>query len=296
MRRKLISQGCGGSVIYVPKKWLDSHNLKPGDDIIITEEDNKLILTQEKLNTKKTAHLRIDREHSDYKSLIGSFYRVGYDEIKLKFNKPPIWKKIEKNLQSFYGLEIFDIADDSCTIRNIFSIEYTDLEMYLTKMIHIVNTIHSTIVEDIENNKFDNLSLIDELRINLLKQRYLIQRTILKDKLFDPANFSLYRISNYLWDIVRSYYYMYKVVNNIKKYKQLKETLLKVNSYFRLTFQNNATYDLKKCREEFDLIYSDLANKNNLYVPYLMSIIMSIESCNSDIYVRSYIQNKTNNI
>ena len=90
MGRKLVKQGAGGTTVCLPKKWIDRHSLKPGDEINITEEGRKLIINTSKSSQKR---LEIDLGQSDkylIRWVISYAHNTGYDEIKINFKEIPI--------------------------------------------------------------------------------------------------------------------------------------------------------------------------------------------------------------
>jgi len=287
MKRKLIKQGGGGCVIYVPKKWLDFNNLKAGNELDIKEEENSLILNpDEKDNKIKKIEINLPEKENNYYSFLGALYRACYDEIKLKYNDSKIISVLEKNLNKFYGFELFDITEKYCIIKNIFEIQSPDVKQYFKKMIHMLNTIHSLVIDDINNNKFTSKHEIEDMRSNLLKQRNLIQRVINKNKLLDFSNFPFLRISNYIWDVSRNYSYLYtKLITKKKITTKSKQVLEDINDYFKLTFNNLDKHDFAKTRRSFEKIYKNIMLLNNEYTPYFLGMLLSIESCNSDIYI-----------
>ena len=60
MKRKLIKQGAGGLTLCIPKKWTEKANLKAGDEINLTEDENSLkIFPGEKKIEPKIINFRL---------------------------------------------------------------------------------------------------------------------------------------------------------------------------------------------------------------------------------------------
>ena len=287
MKRKLIKQGGGGCVVYVPKKWLDFHNLKAGDELNIEEEENGLLLNSHKKESNiKRITVPLPDKEENYYSFLGALYRAGYDEIRLQYSNSKVISIVERNLNKFYGFELFDITDKYCIVKNIFQVKDYEIKQYFKKMIHMMNTIHSLVLQDIKIKKFNSGHELEDMRSNLLKQRNLIQRIITKHKLLDNSNFPFLRIANYIWDVSRNYSYFYKQLSKEKKISKESVDLLEgINVYFRETFTNIDKHDFTKARRTFENLYSIMSRLKKDYNTYFLGMLLSIESCNSDIYI-----------
>lgn len=87
MKRKIIKQGHNTLTVTLPSKWVQLFNLKPGDEIEISEKENGLLLTTEKHDEELKTE--IDLQGLDIPTIwkyIMAVYREGYDEIKIKFD------------------------------------------------------------------------------------------------------------------------------------------------------------------------------------------------------------------
>ena len=84
MRRKLIKQGLGGLTFYVPKKWSERLNLKPGDEIDVEEDGNTLMITPEKIikNEKITINTTEMNDNSLKIALVSAYWQ-GFETIIL---------------------------------------------------------------------------------------------------------------------------------------------------------------------------------------------------------------------
>ena len=111
MKRKLIKQGGYGLTFYVPKKWIDAKHLNAGDEIEVTEEEDKLILEVGKAKKEiRKVEITVGAENfNTYRSLIGGLYRSGYDEIHVHFSDKESVSELQKTADALYGFEIFEI-------------------------------------------------------------------------------------------------------------------------------------------------------------------------------------------
>jgi len=296
MRRKLIRQGGTGLTFYVPKKWIDEKNLKPGDEIEVTVEDNKLVV-EPAGGEKKLKQTRIEVGTADfdvYRSLIGGLYRAGYDEIIVTYKDKNVIPELQKTIDSLYGFEIFDINENSCIIRSVYHEEETDLSAHFRKIIQIIKTMQSLIAEDMEKKKYASESILYGFRVALLKQRDLISRIIVQKRLFETQTFPYYLLSHILWNIGRNYFNLYTGIE--KEYKLSstdKDYFKKTNNYFNEFFENNDASHYESHHKKYQSLIQEgyflmKSRHASLVVSYCIQILKFVQSCNSHMLLLQY--------
>lgn len=298
MKRTLIRQGGAGLTFYVPKKWADQKGLKPGDEVEVTLEEDKLVIHPGdfKKELKRTEITVALETYNVYRSLIGALYRAGYDEIKVHFSERRVISELQKTVDSLYGLEIFDIDDKSCTIRCVYVEEAIELFSHLNKILHIVKTMQVIIIEDIENKQFTSKEELFQFRNNILKQRDIVSRIVAQSKLMGNHDFPCYMLSFLLWTIARNYYNLYDGIRT--KYVVSKEEfsyLQKTNTFFSDFFKDWSTrkHELPKKHEDYRLLINQgiqmmKTKKGFVVVSYCMNILMTLQSCSSHILMLNY--------
>jgi phosphate uptake regulator len=288
MQRKLVKQGKGALTLSLPKKWLDSHNLEAGDEMNIDEETHSLTLsTTKKKATTKSINITLEEgSFNSFRSILGGLYRGGYDQIKVTYKTPKAITLLQKAVDSLYGFEIFDIDEKSCTIKGIYQEEVPEIESYVRKSIHTIKVMQDMIEEDLQKKKYDSKKEIFQLRNNVLKQRDLIIRIIVQNKLLEKETFPYYQISVNLWNIARNYYNLYDSLDKVsnKKIEYFKETNKMFTKFF-YSINKDEPLDIHKQ-------YRNLSNKGkelmktkeaSLFISYCLNILMSIQSSNSSV-------------
>jgi len=292
MKRRIIQQHQSYTVT-LPIKWIRDNNLEKNDEVSFSQEDSKLILEPgESKKTIKTTEINLKTaKYSVYRSIIGGLYRDGYDEIKVNFENPKIITNLQKAVNSLYGLEVFEINNDSCTIKTVFKEEAAELNSHILKMIHILKTMQDIIYNDLKENKLNSTEELIQFRENILKQRDIIARTIVKQKLLDNQHFPYYNLAFNLWYISRYYSYLYKSFKkNINK-KSL-GLLKKTNDYFAEAFSEKTREKLAEKYDNFSDLMKQanklLEDKNTAVASYCISILMMISNCNSLLLQLNY--------
>jgi len=295
MRRKLIKQGVEALTVTLPSKWLKEKSLGAGDEVEIEEEDNKLSLySTEHKKAAKTISLKLDLEmFNAYRSIIGGLYRAGYNEIKIEFDNKKVIPFLQKTVDSLYGFELFDIDHKSCTIRSIYLTEEVDLHAYTNRMIHNVVTMQGIISEDIKKREYKSKDELFQFRNNVLKQRDLIMRTIIEQKLLDNKHQPYNTISVGIWNVARKYYIMYENLESSKKYttKNL-QFLEQTGKFFRETYkQLGQELNCERYYKEYErlrrigLELMKDKNEASVIVSFCINILMAIQSTESSMLI-----------
>ncbi len=292
MRRKLIKQGKGALTVSLPKKWIDLHDLQPGEDIFVREEDNHLVVETDSTSKESKTSVRLSSETREtYRSIIGALYRGGYDVIDVGFDDPSLLPNLQSAVDSLYGYEIFDISERGCTIKNMYSAKASELHSHLLRMVHTINTMEQLIVQDL---KLKNASgEIVQLRNNILKQRDLIVRTIKKEKLFSNTYFPYYTMALSLWGVARNYHYMY---HNTKEMSTTDKRILEeLSEYFRKSFSKFNQLDMHAFMSRHHdfahvrkLILNSMQKKPTLINGFAMGIASSIQLADSALYLLNH--------
>lgn len=147
MKRKLIRQGAGGLTVCLPKEWTSRNNLKPGKEVNLEEEDNKLVIASSPNQPTKQKTLDIGEFGLlQIRSIIASAYKAGYSQITLK-SVPPS-NKIDEIVNTFTGLEIISQSKDQVIIKSFLVVEPKEIENLIIKMLQGVKSLGETIFED----------------------------------------------------------------------------------------------------------------------------------------------------
>ena len=176
MKRKLILQGKTGLTIYLPKKWADRNELKPGEDIEITEVDRDLIISCNPISSKtKIIELKLEiGRDSKQRILLINAYRSGFDKIKISYNgKQEDLNKIVNN--TMLGFEIFKIRENEYSIESVAEPNFEDFERIIEKLFFILLEIYSNIETNIDDH-VHNIQKYDNFLKRLLSKNVFIAK------------------------------------------------------------------------------------------------------------------------
>ena len=180
MQRKVIKLGPSTLTVSLPSKWVRENDVKKDSAVEMEIDDNKLVISTNKLSGKKSAKIHVPSKNDFMKRLVFSKYRQGYDEIIFTYDDSAVFQLIKKSLQYVPGFEIVDQAHKSCTIRNITEAVDDNYEAVLRRMFHIIITMAETMLDYSKKKNKDLLQIVQELRESVIRLSELNLRTIYK--------------------------------------------------------------------------------------------------------------------
>ena len=165
MYRNLVNQK-GSLTLTLPKSWVEKNKLQPKDQVFIQEQENQLIIESEHSTLKKTKELDVKGiATGTLRSILGSLYRSGYDELLLRNVTPEMTK------ESFSHL-VGGVVTNEGTYHKI---------SFLTKEVKdvfpLLDKIFITIGVALESDKLD----ITQFRFNVLELKDLLIRSVSKN-------------------------------------------------------------------------------------------------------------------
>lgn len=292
MRRRLIKQGKSTITVSLPKLWVSENKLKKGDEVVLEERNNEIIVRCDKAYRKNATSIKLGKESSDtYRSIIGGLYRGGYDEIEIELIEKEGISNIEKAIDSLYGFEVFYVSNKKCIVRSIYDSEKIDIKSHILRIIHTIKTIQGIIVEDLDNGKLDSKKEVYELRNNVLKQRDLIMRVIKKERLLGNDVFPYYTIVLSLWGVTRNYYHLYQNLGwRDKKYMNL---LIETNDYFNESFErfdNLSMEDFLRRHKRYYAMYKKILERveESKMLSFCLQIITEVQLSDSSVYLLNH--------
>ncbi|WFO75397.1 AbrB/MazE/SpoVT family DNA-binding domain-containing protein [Desulfurococcaceae archaeon MEX13E-LK6-19] len=166
-RRKIQRTGSSSFIVTLPKEWIESMGIKPGDYVLVYEHADKLIITpSEKEGSKLSTEIRVS-ESADVDEIlrvIVSQYLAGYDTITIVFkpNTPGLAKKINtiKNMAraKLAGVEVVDETYNTLTLKILLNLRELPLTRALRRLHLIVNNM---LVDALEAFKDKNMNLAE---------------------------------------------------------------------------------------------------------------------------------------
>lgn len=161
MKRKAIQLANQTIVISLPSKWVKQQGIKKGDEIDITEEDEKLIIRGSTHSDIKTFVLDI----KDYSQTIlcrqlRTLYRKGYDKLTLRFRSPTQLNIIEDTIKNLIGFEIVEQSKEECVIEDIAESQTKDIDKLIKRVIMLMMSMCEELQDDTRALDLERLNSI----------------------------------------------------------------------------------------------------------------------------------------
>lgn len=284
MRRKLVVQGKSTLTISLPKRWVELQGVSVGDEVEIGEEQGVLQIQNVKSKKPlKEITFIAEGSYNQLRSLLGGFYRGGYEKITLQFSHPKLVEVISDVVDSLYGAEMYELNKNSCIIR-IFDSEEDEILPHFNRMIHII----TTMIDLIHTQKKGAHDEIWNFRNKILRERDLILRMIIHRRLLDNRSLPYYSLAGNVWNIARNYSHYYDAQEKITKVDLHTEIFfddtnkLCVDFFRTLRSPKHDTIDRQYrilIKEGEKLICNKKSNPQ--LIAYCLSILMLVQSSNS---------------
>jgi phosphate uptake regulator len=216
MRRKIIPHGPSSMTVSLPSSWVKLHNLKKGEELDVTEEDNKLFISPvcTNDNSKKIEVSFVDLDKDAEKNIILALHKKGYDEIKINFDKPNTTKDIHSFLNTMQlGFEIIKQEKNAILIKSISNPEAEQFDNLFRRIFRITieyaRKIEATLSDD---DDITDSFLLHETSVTRISN--YCKRIIVKEKKQNAC--FLYAIVDDIMTIVQN---LSLILEEIKKRK-----------------------------------------------------------------------------
>ncbi|HII71263.1 TPA: AbrB/MazE/SpoVT family DNA-binding domain-containing protein [Candidatus Woesearchaeota archaeon] len=154
----------------MPKSWVTQNKVKKGDELEITEQGSKLIISSD--SAQEVLSTVIDVTGLDRTSIlfyIRSAYRRGYDVIDIRYSEPhtkhlrtgakkKISSVVHEEVSRLVGVEVIQQKEDSCMIKSISQTTSDDFQNILRRIFILL----TDFADDISNGyKEANTGLLE---------------------------------------------------------------------------------------------------------------------------------------
>src|SRR3989338_3545519 len=192
MGRKIIQIADSTQLVSIPRKWALKHELKKGDELEVSEEGNRLILSTGKVSERGAVDVAIqqlDRDSIMY--FVRSLYKNGYDEIIIRFKQPVcenfrrdkqerVTEVIAQEVGRLNGVEIFSLKEDHCVIKSISEDTIKGFDTMLRRIFLLTSEAISDMIEGYEKGDPSLLETIQQKHDVITKFVVYCQRILNK--------------------------------------------------------------------------------------------------------------------
>jgi len=182
MKRKVIQIANSTQLVSLPRKWAIKYEIKKGDELDLQIQGNKLIVKPDgEISNLKTVDLDITSlDRSSVMHAIRSFYRLGYDEIKVTFNKPTTThfrlniplnfiSVIHQEVNRLVGVEIIQQKDNFCLIKDISKSSIKEFDGILRRIFLLLSDASKDLLNIAKNNDYVLAETIEQKHDTITK-------------------------------------------------------------------------------------------------------------------------------
>jgi phosphate uptake regulator len=284
MKRKVIQLAKNTLVVSLPAKWAKTHSIKKGDEVEIEEADKILKICSLSVKDEGKVTVRYQKKYF-LKRVIATPYRMGYNEIRIEYDNPELYYKIQSEINNLIGFEIIKQGDGYCIAKNIAQGIEAEFEASVNRLFLVTINFLEDISDNFDKGDYEKLKIIKNSEDLTNKLAHFCKRMLNKDKI--PNNIrskSIYRIvclTEEIGDIGKKIC-EYIIKNNIKISEGNKDYLKKIIEQIKMLYAFYKKFkheDLKKYAELektnekqcFELIKK--LNKEN-YITFCISMIV----------------------
>jgi phosphate uptake regulator len=200
LKRKVIQIANSTQLVSLPRKWALKHGIKKGDELDVEEEGNKIIVESKKGSVLKKTELNITNlDRSSIMYYVRSAYRLGYDEIDIKFDntstphlrlnkKVNVLSVVHIEVNRLVGLEIIKQKENFCQIKMISEGSINEFASILRRIFLLLKDANNDFTEGTKKNNHQLLETIEEKHNTITKFVSYCLRLLNKYGYVDPKN------------------------------------------------------------------------------------------------------------
>ncbi len=297
--RKIVKHGSSSLTVTLPKKWTKKNHLEQGDEIKVDEKGTYLVIGGRGKHIKSETTITIpnDMPSSALMHYTAALYRAGYDHVKFIFSTAEAYNNIAKvtgnDLNSW---DIIENKKNSCIVDSISSLDHTQFENVLKKLLYGINELSKDSLEAIKNKNVEEIKLAQTKENTINRNANFCERILIKEGYEEPDKipFLFYIIKElenigdeyngicycYLKDgkINKKTLELYKEINDLLN--EFKKLYLKEEAQKPLNIQNAAELH-SKIKEKQKVGYKLLAGNqtDDCILHHLITVLRKTKSC-----------------
>ncbi|MFH1850331.1 MAG: AbrB/MazE/SpoVT family DNA-binding domain-containing protein [archaeon] len=298
MKRKVIRQGHNTLTLTLPAKWVADNKISPGDELDLRVSEKNIIIGKEAEDRPKK--ITIDINGLDYSSIrhrMRSAYKVGYDEIELRFDRPdapefksgknrPVMDVINHEVGMLLGCEIVDQKSKHCTIKDYTFGNHDDLDNLMRRIFLLFVDYNDELYEAVKKDDRNILETMYEKHFNVTKFIFYLIRSLNKGKYPEPRKIPvLYYIFSGIDDMLDiSKYVAIRILKlqpeklNKTSIEILGDIVELIKTYYQYFFKPEDEYMLRFSKKRWDVVRK-LTRSIRTVPPEELFVLTQMEQC-----------------
>jgi len=181
MRRKVIQIAESTQLVSLPRKWALKYNIKKGDELELEEKGSKILISHEKEMEAKSTEIDVSTlDRTSILYYIEILYRLGYDEIKLKFNnsqaehyrlskKENVISVIHYVCSRLIGMEVIQQKVDFALLKSLETTSAKEFDTVIRRIFILLRDATDDFIIAAEKGDFVTLETLEEKHDSIAK-------------------------------------------------------------------------------------------------------------------------------
>lgn len=192
MRRKVVKHGPATFIVSLPTKWVKRYSIKKGDELDVEEQENTVVISTGK--GKSLGKIEVDITSLDRSSLmyvLRVLYKLGYDEITLKFNEQTthhyrletqrsVISVVHEELNRLSGIEVVMQREGIILLKPLSEMAFEEFDNMLRRIFLMLIDMSNDLIHGAETNDIALLGTLEEKHNTITKFLSLCMRMLLK--------------------------------------------------------------------------------------------------------------------
>ena len=246
MKRKLSKQG-EAYTLTLPINWIRSLNLKPSEEVDISEIDGNLLISAKPNEIKKEIKVNLTSDKEFHlRPFLNALYWSGYNKIIIKY-KTIKQRRVTNSIidNYFWGFEVVEDKDNILIAESVSEPVEEKIEVIFNRIFFMIKETFNLIEDDLSNNSYENINQIINFTKKVNQYNNFCRRAYVKQRLSDDKLIYRWEFLVKLLYVQYSLLHLYEILDKDKPKKVSKRT--------------NETFSLVK--ELFNKLYSALSKK-----------------------------------
>ncbi|MEK6967850.1 MAG: AbrB/MazE/SpoVT family DNA-binding domain-containing protein [Nanoarchaeota archaeon] len=202
MKRSIIKHGPATLIVSLPSKWAKERDLKPGSEVDVQPQGNRLIISTGEVLSALELNLDVTGlSPFMITRLLARSYQKGYDVINLRYADRKSLNAIREKVTELLGFDIIEEDKNVCTIRAIATTLNIDFDIALRRVFFRILESSRTCQKAFNEQDSESLSDIWESDLEVNKMTYFCLRTLAKGVVSGYDIFVLYHLIETLEDL-----------------------------------------------------------------------------------------------
>jgi len=261
MKRKVVRQGAATLMVSLPSKWAHKVHLKKGDEIDIEESNGNLVISKEKVETKKQTTINISSySESSIRVALWNTYRAGYSRIVVNFSDEKQYKIVKDVIKNYVvGFDVTKKEKNSCIVENITEPAEEQFDVLFRKILYNISLLINITEERLRNKQTSDK--YNEIVLKIHQYDNFCRRVIAKRNLSGSEAYLLWSFLTLLIHGQRELYHLNRYLDKNKVKFTNFEFYGKLRKIFDLLNEGYVKKDLSKFEKihelEKDILYQE---------------------------------------